>query len=453
MLKLLSSVKKELTLLYRDFAGLLVLFVMPVALVVVVTLVQENVLKSMGETKTEVLFIDLDGQFVGKGIEEALQKSGAVNVVSKLKGGNLDIETAKRAVAKGDFQLCIVVPEGMTEAFRKKARERGRESFSVGDGKSGAVTKITRTDGAAPLIFVYFDPTLRETFRAGIVSALEKVIMGMEASEKMKVLSELLPKEMEAITKKAMGDMWSDELRKTIPSVHIGWDMRPIMTVKEEIARYGNAAKTPTTVQQNVPAWTLFGMFFIVVPLGAALIRERQDGMLARLLTMPISFLTVISGKVAAYVIICMAQFVLIMGVGKVVLPLLGTPALDVGSSPGAIVLIALSAALAASGYGILLGTVARTYEQASTFGAVSVVIAAALGGVMVPVYVMPKIMQTIGAFSPLSWGLNAFLTVFVRGGGVRSILPEAALMLLFFVSTILIAWFYMFRRGRLRIY
>jgi ABC-2 type transport system permease protein len=80
------------------------------------------------------------------------------------------------------------------------------------------------------------------------------------------------------------------------------------------------------------------------------------------------------------------------------------------------------------------------------------VVIAAALGGVMVPSYVMPKVMQSIGAFSPLSWGLNAFLTVFVRGGGIRSILPEVASMLLFFILAICIAWFYMFRRGRLRL-
>jgi ABC-2 type transport system permease protein len=448
MLKLLSSVRKELTLLERDFAGLLVLFVMPVVLVVVVTLVQENVLRSMGEAKTEVLFMDLDGQFVGRGVEEALLKSGTVKVVSAIKGEKFDIETAKRAVAKGDFQICVIVPEGTTEAFRNEARERGRGSFSLGDGKG---KEAAGTQGAAPLLFVYFDPTLRETFRSGIKSALEKIILGMEAGEKMKVLSELLPKEMEAVTKKAMGAMWSEEFTKAIPHVHIDWDNRPIVKVKEEIARYGNTAKIPTTVQQNVPAWTLFGMFFVVVPLGASLIRERQDGMLARLLTMPISYLTIVSGKIAAYVIICMAQFALIMAVGKTLLPFLGTPSLDVGSSYAALILIALCASLAASGYGILLGTVARTYEQASTFGAVSVVIAAALGGVMVPVYVMPKIMQTIGAFSPLSWGLNGFLTVFVRGGGIRSIIPDLALMFLFFVSTILIAWFYMFKRGKFR--
>ena len=53
------------------------------------------------------------------------------------------------------------------------------------------------------------------------------------------------------------------------------------------------------------------------------------------------------------------------------------------------------------------------------TFGAVSVVIAAAIGGIMVPVFAMPPVMQTISIFSPLSWGLNAFLDVFVRGGSL----------------------------------
>ena len=85
-------------------------------------------------------------------------------------------------------------------------------------------------------------------------------------------------------------------------------------------------------------------------------------------------------------------------------------------------------------------------------FGAVSVVIAAALGGIMVPVFVMPRMMQTISEFSPLAWGLNAFLSVFVRNGDVPSILPQATRLLIFFVSTTALAWFFMARRGRIRI-
>jgi len=71
--------------------------------------------------------------------------------------------------------------------------------------------------GRGPLLLVYFDPTLRETFRSGVVAALEKVILGMEASEKMKVLSELLPKEMEAVTRNAMALCGPRSSRKQSP--------------------------------------------------------------------------------------------------------------------------------------------------------------------------------------------------------------------------------------------
>jgi ABC-2 type transport system permease protein len=448
--KLLSSIRKELILLFRDTAGLLVLFVMPVVLVIVVTLVQENVLKSMGEKKMRILLIELDGDSVGLKIEEALRKSGVVEIVKELHGKRINVETARKAVAKGEFQFCIVVPQGITKAFRDQAKKRVKGSLSV----SGTTPeRQVGTRAHVPELLIYFDPTLRETFRLGIISSMEKVILGLEGEERIRALSEILPLKMEEAAKKAMGPAWSESFKKAIPGIKFDMDERPIVTVREGIAQYGRIGKAPSTVQQNVPAWTLFGMFFVIVPLGASLIRERQDGMLARLLTMPVSYLTFMSGKIAAYVTVCMAQFLLIMAVGKTVLPLLGAPALEIGSSPISLVLIALSSALAASGYGILLGTIARTYEQASTFGAVSVVIAAALGGVMVPLYVMPGVMQTIGAFSPLAWGLNAFLSIFVRGGGIYSILPEVGMMLLFFVATTLLAWFYMFQRGRIRIH
>ncbi len=126
---------------------------------------------------------------------------------------------------------------------------------------------------------------------------------------------------------------------------------------------------------------------------------------------------------------------------GIYVLPLLGTPVLEMGSAYGAILLVVASSALAATGYGILLGAVARTYEQASMFGAVSVVIAAALGGIMVPVYAMPEVMQEISRFSPLAWGLNGLTDLFVREGNLGGVLPEISYLLLFFAAATTVGW------------
>jgi len=153
-------------------------------------------------------------------------------------------------------------------------------------------------------------------------------------------------------------------------------------------------------------------------------------------------------GKVSAHLLICMIQFGLMLAVGRFVLPLFGPPVLEFGSAPFALFLVAVSAALAACGYGILVGVVARSYDQAAIFGSVSIVIAAALGGVMVPVYVMPRFMQNLSVISPLGWGLDAFLDIFVRGGTLLSVLPRVAALGGFFLLCIFIAMI-IFQRWR----
>ena len=77
MQPLLATLFKELRLLYRDRFGLLVLFVMPAVLVVVVSLVQENVLKATGAADMDILFIDQDRQAFGKTIGNSWRPSTA----------------------------------------------------------------------------------------------------------------------------------------------------------------------------------------------------------------------------------------------------------------------------------------------------------------------------------------------------------------------------------------
>ncbi len=257
---------------------------------------------------------------------------------------------------------------------------------------------------------VFFDPTVQGVFRTAVLSSLNYALFGLETAEKGRELSQRL--------KQYFGAMQKQNQDKQL------LNGSALFTVDEEPAG-GDSAIRPNAVQQNIPAWSLFGMFFIVVPLSAALLRERQEGTLRRLLTMPVSYWALLAGKTMAYIAICMVQFCLMLLVGKFILPLFGTPVFKLGDQVAVVFLLAFCAALAATGYGLLIGTLARSYDQAAMFGAVSVVIAAALGGVMVPVYVMPKGMQLISQFSPLAWGLEGFLELFARGGGVRDIWPN----------------------------
>jgi ABC-2 type transport system permease protein len=80
---------------------------------------------------------------------------------------------------------------------------------------------------------------------------------------------------------------------------------------------------------------------------------------------------------------------------------------------------------MAATGYGVLIGVYFRTPQQALSFGSVSVVILSAIGGVWVPVYVMPELLQDISRFSPMSWGLESFNDLFLRQASISTILPN----------------------------
>jgi ABC-2 type transport system permease protein len=73
-----------------------------------------------------------------------------------------------------------------------------------------------------------------------------------------------------------------------------------------------------------------------------------------------------------------------------------------------------------------------RSSEQATIFTGVSNLLLAVLGGVMVPRFVMPAGLQTLGMFSPMTWGLEGFLDVFLRQGGLAQVAPRAFLLFAF---------------------
>jgi len=271
--------------------------------------------------------------------------------------------------------------------------------------------------------------------------------LGIETEEKIKALLNELPNQLKTQMEKLLGPLMEAELPQ--PKLQYSWNNEPLITISKQAASRKGMAHFPSPVQQNVPAYGLFGVFFIVLPLAGSLLKERHDGIMARLLTMPVSAASLIGGKISAYMLICFCQFAFIAMLGKFILPALGTDTLQLGSNYGALGLLCLCSVLAAIGYGILLGSLCRTFKQVSTIGPISVVIAAALGGVMVPVHAMPEIMQNISKISPLNWGLEAFLELLIKDGSLLDIVLELCLLTAFFLITAGIGIITLFSRVR----
>jgi ABC-2 type transport system permease protein len=193
--------------------------------------------------------------------------------------------------------------------------------------------------------------------------------------------------------------------------------------IREIAVSKSGSAKLPNATQHNIPAWTVFAMFFIIVSLGGSVVREKLSGSFVRMKTLPTNYLIALTAKQIAYIIVTLVQVAVIFSMGVYLFPLLGFPTLNMPEDLLGLTIVSLICGWCAVSYAVAVGIFAKTQEQANGFGAVSVVILAALGGILVPVFVMPDALQIIMKFSPLYWCLKSYYGLFLEEGNLHDIL------------------------------
>lgn len=194
-----------------------------------------------------------------------------------------------------------------------------------------------------------------------------------------------------------------------------------------------------TSVQQSVPAWLVFAMFFVALPVSTLMIGERQQGTLDRLRSLAVPPPLLIGGKLVPFYFVHLLQLAAMLAVGRWLVPLAGGDALSLAVNVPALLLVASATSVAALGLAQLIATLARTTEQATiAIGGLNIVLGA-LGGVMVPKQVMPLAMQPATALSPMAWGLDAFVDVFARGATAVEVLAPCAALVAFGCAALLL--------------
>jgi ABC-2 type transport system permease protein len=212
--------------------------------------------------------------------------------------------------------------------------------------------------------------------------------------------------------------------------------------------RHASSGPRPTSVQQNVPAWLVFGMFFVIASLANLFVQERSSGTLARLRSLGVPRTVLLLSKALPYLGVNAVQAALMLAVGAWTMPLIGGDALSLRGIDWAALLLALaSVSLAAVSLSLALACAVRTHAQAAAIGPILNVLMAAVGGIMVPKFVMPGFMQGLAELSPMNWGLEALLTVLLRGGDLTATLPHA-LRLTGFAAVMLLLALLLFRKS-----
>lgn len=418
MLKqLLACIKKEILLLIRDIGGLVILFIMPLILVVTVTKIQKSTYDSFAEATIPVLFIDHDQDSISAVVKKHISQSGNLKIVSELNGKKITEDELKSEVFKGKYQVGIVIPERLSKDLDYKINQNVEQILNEFAFDS---TEVKYNQQVSPkTIKLYFDPATSLAFKDNVSNVLDQLITDTENK---------------SIYKAFQQEMGSEDL---------GFQNEKFIHFQEIVPEDSKSILKPNVTQHNVPAWTLFAIFFIVVPLSINIVKEKSLGTHVRLLTSPMPYSVQIIGKTITYLAISLFQFTMILGVAKFVFPLIDLPSFKTDGILFSIYGLTVFASLAAIGLGLLIGTIAKTQEQSAPFGATLVVILAAIGGVWIPVFAMSDFMQHFAKISPMNWALDGYYSLILRNQSFIEIVPNIILLILFYIITLFAALYY----------
>ncbi len=170
-------------------------------------------------------------------------------------------------------------------------------------------------------------------------------------------------------------------------------------------------------------AMAIMFVFFATQYGALALLAERQEGTLSRLLAAPIPASAILLGGALASLALGLISMLVLEGAttafGKA----------DWGP-PLPVLLLIVAAVVAASGISLLLAGFARTAEGAGGVNAIVALILSAIGGVFIPLSQAPEIMSRIALVTPHAWFLRAIDTLSVPGAGLAQITPSILVLL-----------------------
>jgi ABC-2 type transport system permease protein len=208
-----------------------------------------------------------------------------------------------------------------------------------------------------------------------------------------------------------MDSAMRDGVHKMIASNFTGGDSKgktkdePILKVTALVAQKENS---PGLVQA-VAGTAVMMLLFSVAALGASLLEEKEEGTLKKLLFSPLSPQSILFGKMISANLIAVVQMTVMFCFSWLVF------GLDIKSHIPAMVLMILATSFACSGFGVCLASFARSRAQVQGMTTLIVLTMSAIGGSMIPSFIMPGWMQHMAIFSVNYWSIQGFYDIFWR--------------------------------------
>ncbi len=413
MRKLFIIALKDLKLIFRDPAALILMLLAPFLITLGMGLVTGRFSgnPNAGISSIPVAIVNQDEGELGKALVAVFESEDLADLV---KPTILTTPDEARQLAEADqASAAIVIPQGFSASILPD--ERG--------STSGDLIQID-------LIANPNAPTNTGIVRSVLNAFLTQVEVGRIGAEV--TLSQLaqtvkLTPELASQLGEALGTQLSQQSAQAQP-------------IQLENTTASGAAVKFDLLMYFAPGMALMFLMFAVTNGGRSLLIENRNGTLPRMLQTPTASAQILGGKVLGIFLTAITQLAILIGGTSLLFRL------DWGEPLGVILLI-LASAFAASGWGSFIATLFKTPAQVANFGSIIMLVFGLLGGSFFDMSLLPDWISTLGKITPNAWGLQGFTTL-AGGGTLRSIGEPLLALILMGMILFAAASIWMRRRG-----
>ena len=393
--QILALMWKDLQIFFKDRGAVIFIFLQPFMFIVVMSYAMAGLFSGDGDHPIQLLVVNQDRGTQAAAIVKQLGTTEGFAVETTWSGQALTRASAEKIIVDGKRDMALVFPADFSEALEK------------GTGK----TKV---------VFIS-DPATPSQVIQPIIGTLNGLLRQATMTTTVPQGIDLMFAQLAPNAPVAQRDAFKAEAEQAMSGGLIGSE--PIVTIERATPPGTHVEKTPNAFQQNVPGYTIYGIFWIVSMLASSVLVEKRDGTFRRLLIAPMGRATMLAGKMLPYYIVNVLQIAIMLGASWLLF------GLNLGSSPAGLIVVSLAAAATATGLGVMVAALARSEAQIGGLTTLLLLTMAALGGSFVPRFTMPDWLKSIGLITPHAWALDAFQDLLVRGYGLVEVLPKVGVL------------------------
>ena len=411
---ILAVVRTHFARLKRDRAALVLSFVVPVVFFSVFASIFGGSRSST--PRIRLVVVDEDSSDNSRRFVSALGAEKGLNVIfaagaqDPQAGLPYDRKGAEEAVRSGEAPLALIVPKGFGQL---------PISFGPSAGRPGLLLLADSADPIAPRVVLGL---LQKVAMTSMPDAMAR--MGIEQMDRWG--GQLTPEQRARLEENVRR---LRELSDASPAAPAGSSASSASSAGSGLVDVevkdvlGESKKNPTSALLASGLGVMF-LLFSASGAGGALIEEAESGTLERILSTRVTMTRLLLGKLTYLSIVAVLQLTVMFTWGEMFF------GLELHSHIPGFVVMSVVTALAASAFGLLLAAVSRTRMQLVAISNLSILVMSALGGSMVPRYILSEKIQQLGLITLNAWAIDGFNKVFWREKPLVNLWPQVLVLL-----------------------